>query len=98
MSTPVIPPKPNTVVASMAYKRLGDAGFTQLPDDSSRPRTQLWKNARGKTVSVDFTDETFQFCWEESLDTALKRQYSVPAHPWSPWWATILGSNYRPSD
>jgi hypothetical protein len=97
MSNSVIPQKPKTVVASVAYKQLADAGFTQLPDDSSRPRTQLWKNAGGKTVSLDFTDETFQFCWEESLGIALKNQYTVPAHPWSPLWAAILGSNYRPS-
>lgn len=97
MSRTGIPPRPNTVPAAEARERLFAARFSQLPDDPSRPRTQLWKNSNGKVVSVDFTDETLAECWEESLELALTAKDLVPAHPWSSWWASILGKDYKPS-
>jgi hypothetical protein len=88
---------PPTVPADEAYRRLGAAKFTQhLANASERPRTQMWLNQHGKVVYVDFVDDTFRHCWQESLEIALGSAEIVPAHPWSPWWAALLGIAYKP--
>jgi hypothetical protein len=92
-----IPPKPKTLPGSEARERLAASGFSQLAADSARPNAQLWRNSSGKVVSLDFTDSSFEHCWLDSLEVALESQHLVPAHPWSSWWADILGKNYRPS-
>src|ERR1700730_4045281 len=98
MSDSGTPPQsqPKTVTASETFRRLLADGFTQIqtPPDPSRPHTQLWKNRHGKVVSIDYTDATFERCWEATLDIAISAKDTIPAHPWSPWWATILGDKY----
>ena len=90
--------QPKTTLGSEAFRRLVADGFAQIqaPIDESRPYTQLWKNGNGKVVSVEFTDSTFENCWTETLEIALREKNTIPAHPWSPWWAAILGPKYRP--
>jgi|SRR5215472_48549 len=90
-------PHPPTTKADDARRQLESSGFSQLPGDPKRPHTQFWKNRNNKVVAVDFTDESFEVCWTESLATALREKETIPAHPWSPWWVAILGKDFRPS-
>jgi hypothetical protein len=84
-------PLPATTTAEEARRQLIAEGFDMLPPDDHRPRTQMWRNRHGKIVYVDFTDETFQHCWTESLRIAVAARDVIPAHPWPSMWEAVLG-------
>ncbi len=93
MSDQDIPQIPPTTPKAEAHARLREADFEMLfLGVHATPRCELWKNRHGKTVTVDFTDTTFEHVWTESLETAMNARDSVPANPFAGLWTTLFSS------
>ncbi len=58
---------------------MGAALFARLHIYFKPPdRWELWQNQHGKCVIVEFSDNTLETFWEESLELALQQRESRP--------------------
>jgi hypothetical protein len=94
-SEPVHSNAPPTTRKADAHSRLFAAGFEWLApiNRQTAPRCELWQNRQGKIVTVDYTDSTREFCFTETLDTALDEKDSMPADPHASLWSIIFGGD-----
>jgi hypothetical protein len=99
MSQGDVPSLPPTTPKTEAHERLRKAGFEMLFIAAhATPRCELWKNRHGKTVTVDFSDTTFEHVWTESLELALQERETKPKDPFAGYWRTIFSGIDPPED
>jgi hypothetical protein len=70
---------PAVISKDDAHALLKAHGFERLHIAIAPPeRWELWQNSRGKTVQIEFSDDTPNFFWRDSLDEALKQKDANP--------------------
>jgi hypothetical protein len=73
--------KPNTLPAAEGQVRLKAAGFTRLFIVTPPNPCELWQNRHRKTVQIQYSDTSYEWYWEETIDEALKHQDAHPKNP-----------------